>query len=57
VLRAFTVLPENKMKIDGERTQMKITAANTIRIQVQATGCTILQSVQTACKLAEVKNE
>ena len=57
MLRAFTVLPENKMKIDGERTQMKITAANTIRIQVQATGCTILQSVQTACKLAEVKNE
>jgi len=34
---------------------MKITAANTIRIPVQATDCTILQSVQAACKVAEVK--
>ena len=44
-------------KIDGERTSMKITAANTIRIPVQATDCTILQSVRAACKVAEVKNE
>jgi len=36
---------------------MKITAANTIRIPVQATDCTIFQSAKAACKVAEVKNE
>jgi len=57
VLRAFNVLPENKIKIDGERTPMKITAVNPIRIPVLAIDCTIIQSVQAACTVAEVKNK